>query len=110
MSNKHSRSRNRNRNMGRHTQYTRAIWHAIAAGLATTLPVTGMAADPVTAGVPARKSYEIPAGPLEPALNRFGREAGILLSFPTQLMANQRTRGLAGSYEVQEALARLLEG
>lgn len=57
-----------------------------------------------------RKSYDIPAGPLEAALNRFGREAGILLSYPTELTAGLQTRGLTGSYSVPEALAALLHG
>ncbi|HDR9700364.1 TPA: TonB-dependent siderophore receptor, partial [Burkholderia aenigmatica] len=35
----------------------------------------------------ARRAFDIPAGPLEAALNRFGRDAGILVAFPAELTA-----------------------
>ncbi len=98
----------------------RAIGHAFAAaGLSTAvmlpvfLPGLANAADASTAGTSApttRKAYDIPAGPLEVALNRFGREAGILLSFPTETTAGLQSKGLSGSYSVQEALPLLLQG
>lgn len=98
----------------------RAIGHAFAvAGLSTAvmlpvfLPGSANAADASTAGTSApasRKAYDIPAGPLEVALNRFGREAGLLLSFPTETTAGLQSKGLRGSYSVQEALPLLLQG
>ncbi|WP_338767251.1 TonB-dependent siderophore receptor [Massilia sp. METH4] len=56
----------------------------------------------------ARRHYDIPAGPLEPALNRLGREAGILLAYPADLTTGVRSEGARGAYTVAEALARLL--
>ncbi|RFC37344.1 MAG: Fe(3+) dicitrate transport protein [Candidatus Nitrotoga sp. LAW] len=53
-------------------------------------------------------AYNIPAGPLEGALNRYGREAGILLSYPTELTAGRHSQGLTGTHSVQEALPLLL--
>lgn len=97
-------------------QFTRtalvcAIGHtlavAIPAGL-TLAPVAAIAADATPAT--ARKSHDIPPGPLEAALNRYGREAGILLSYPTELTAGLRSPGLTGSHSVQEALPLLLQG
>lgn len=98
----------------------RAIGHAFAAAGLTTavmlpvfLPGLANAADASTAGTPApapRKSYDIPAGPLEGALNRFGRDAGILLSFPTEMTARHQSKGLSGSYSVQDALPLMLQG
>ncbi|MFN3988091.1 MAG: TonB-dependent siderophore receptor [Rhodocyclaceae bacterium] len=57
-----------------------------------------------------QRSYDIPAGPLEAALNRFGREAGILLSFSTSLTADLHSPGLTGHHDVDTGLARLLQG
>lgn len=88
-----------------------AIGHALAAAIPAALalgPATAMAAD--AAPAPARKSYDIPAGALETVLTRFGREAGILLSFPADLAAGLRSQGLSGAYSVQEALPLLLQG
>ncbi|NHZ33445.1 TonB-dependent siderophore receptor [Massilia rubra] len=85
-----------------------AIGHALATGLVATaaLPGAALAAD----AAPARQAYAIPAGPLEGALNRFGREAGILLSFPSATTAGLYSPGLNGSYAVADGLAQLLHG
>lgn len=58
----------------------------------------------------SRRQFAIPAGPLEPALNRFGEQAGVLLSFSPDLTASRTTHGLQGSYSTSEALAALLDG
>jgi iron complex outermembrane receptor protein len=57
-----------------------------------------------------QRSYAIPAGPLDDALNSFGRAAGILLSYSPESTANLRSAGLQGSYTVQQGLDRLLAG
>lgn len=88
-----------------------AIGQALAAGL---LLAAGSAyaaeAAPASTQAAVRKAYDIPAGALEGALNRFGRESGILLSFPAALTAGLQSEGLRGSYSVQEALPLLLRG
>lgn len=56
------------------------------------------------------RSYVIPAGGLDQALNRFASESGILLSADAQLTAGKRSPGLTGRYSVEEGLARLLAG
>ena len=91
-----------------------AIGHAaVAMGLTTASLLPGMAraADAPAAPAPATaRAYDIPAGPLEGALNRLGREAGILLSFPTETTAGLQSKGLHGRYDVPDALARQLQG
>lgn len=90
-----------------------ALGHAVAAlglGVAALAPGVATAADaPASQPSPAR-AYDIPAGPLEGALNRFGREAGILLSFPPEIAAGLQSKGLRGQYGVPEALGALLQG
>lgn len=55
-----------------------------------------------------RRSYDIPAGTLEDALNRFARQAGITLSFDPAQVAGRTTPALQGEYSVREGLAALL--
>lgn len=58
----------------------------------------------------AARTYSIPGGPLEEALNRFGREASILLAYPADLTAGLRSPGLEGQHTVESGLAALLRG
>lgn len=77
--------------------------------IAAAIPLPdASAAEPARATT--RKTYDIPAGPLESALNRFGRESGILLSFPSALAAHRTSAGLRGEYGVEDALVHLLAG
>lgn len=54
--------------------------------------------------------WNIPAGPLAPALDRFAREAGISLSFDAQSVANRTTPGVQGTLGTSAALSSLLQG
>jgi iron complex outermembrane recepter protein len=89
---------------------------ATAALISTGLPFNAALAAEPSANAraanesPARQSYDIPAGPLEGALNRFGRETGLLLSFPAALTAGRVSEGLHGDYAVPQAFERLLRG
>lgn len=56
------------------------------------------------------RNFNIPAGPLEDALNRFGQDAGLVLAFPPETVAGLRSPGLQGSHGVRDGLTRLLEG
>ncbi|VBB10949.1 Ferric hydroxamate uptake,ferrichrome outer membrane transporter,Outer membrane receptor for monomeric catechols,TonB-dependent siderophore receptor,TonB dependent receptor [Burkholderia stabilis] len=58
----------------------------------------------------ARRAFDIPAGSLEGALNRFGRDAGILLAFPAELTSGLTSGGVHGRFDVDGALDRLLAG
>ena len=55
-------------------------------------------------------SWNIPAGPLAPALDRFAREAGISLSFDASSVANRNTQGVSGTLDTPQALSSLLQG
>ncbi|QHE87158.1 TonB-dependent siderophore receptor [Hydrogenophaga sp. BPS33] len=80
-----------------------AIAAALMAATAPTL-VLAQAADTQT------RDYSIPAGPLENALNRFGRETGILLSFTPETAEDLHSGGLQGRHSVQSGLNALLAG
>jgi iron complex outermembrane receptor protein len=88
---------------------------ALAIGCALSVVAVGgltLGAGPASAqpAVAARKAYDIPAGPLPATLNRFGREAGLLLSYPATLAEGLRSPGLGGSFSVTEAWPLLLSG
>ncbi|WP_271409077.1 TonB-dependent receptor [Pseudomonas sp. Q1-7] len=82
----------------------------LSLGLAATLPLPAMAATLEVGAESQRQSFDIPAGPLEAALNQFGREAGVLLSFSPELTAGRQTQGLRGQYGVDQGLRQLLAG
>lgn len=56
------------------------------------------------------RTYHIAPASVETALNQFGREAGVLISFGSQLAGTLQSRGLEGEYGTEQALAALLEG
>ena len=56
------------------------------------------------------KPYHIAPASLEAALNQFGREAGVLISFGSEVTAGMQSRGLSGNYSADEGLQKLLEG
>lgn len=54
------------------------------------------------------RSFDVPAGPLGPALARLGRQAGVILSVDTALVRAKRGPAVRGSYLVEDALTRML--
>lgn len=52
--------------------------------------------------------YRIPAGPLESALHRFARQAGVLISFDPALVRHLGSAGYEGRASVREGLLHLL--
>ncbi|MGF6129433.1 Fe(3+) dicitrate transport protein [Pseudomonas frederiksbergensis] len=56
------------------------------------------------------KPYHIAPTSLENALNQFGREAGVLISFGSQVTSGVKSRGLEGNYTTEQGLNALLEG
>ena len=64
---------------------------------------------PAALGAEARVYHIAPAS-LETALNQFGREAGVLISFGSQVTSGVQSRGLEGNHTAQQGLDALLEG
>ncbi|WP_339533069.1 TonB-dependent siderophore receptor [Pseudomonas mucidolens] len=58
----------------------------------------------------ALRQYDIPAGNLDQALNRFASASGILLSVDATLTDGKRSPGLQGRYATGPGLERLLAG
>ncbi|PZP06905.1 MAG: TonB-dependent siderophore receptor [Pseudomonas protegens] len=56
------------------------------------------------------QSYHIAPTSLENALNQFGRQAGVLISFGSHVTSGVQSRGLQGQYSPQEGLNVLLQG
>ena len=56
------------------------------------------------------QQWNIAAGPLATALDRFAREAGISLSFDAASVANHTTPGVNGTFDSSTALSSLLQG
>ena len=59
------------------------------------------------AGAEETRYYNVPASSLETALNTFGRQAGILLSFDSARVAGLDSPGINGPHGVEEGLNRL---
>jgi outer membrane receptor for ferric coprogen and ferric-rhodotorulic acid len=84
---------------------------AIASALlATTGLTTGLAIMPAPAQAQTVRSYDIPAGPLATALNRFVEASGVALVYDSALTNGLSSPGLKGSFGTAEALSRLLAG
>ena len=86
---------------------TATIFATIASSAASATSAAD-AADSAQAS--PRKSFDIAAGPLESALNQYGQQARIMLSYPSALTANRHSAGLHGEYDTQQGLVRLLRG
>ncbi|RVT90935.1 TonB-dependent siderophore receptor [Sphingomonas crocodyli] len=56
------------------------------------------------------RSYDIPAGPLATALNRFAEASGIKLFYDASLTNGLSSQGMRGSFGTAEALSRVLAG
>ena len=65
---------------------------------------------PAAADPGVQRIYSIPAGALEGALNRFGRESGLLLSFTQDQVRSLHSPGLQGSHTARAGLDALLRG
>jgi len=83
----------------------------LAAGLGAALgaPPPARAQAPVAAAAPAH-AFDIPAGPLQPGLERFASAAGVNLSYDPGRVAGLSTPGLKGDYTVPGGLRALLAG
>ncbi|GAA0284945.1 TonB-dependent siderophore receptor [Pseudomonas rhodesiae] len=87
----------------------RALRHGLFVGLMATAPMLPTLAYAAEATEEVR-TYAIPAGSLDQALNRFASASGILLSVDATLTEGKRSAGLQGRYAVGAGLERLLAG
>lgn len=77
----------------------------------TACAFTGLASDHAQAQpTQADRRYDIPAGPLDQALNRFAMETGILLTIDASLTAGKHSPGLKGDAQPAAGLQQLLRG
>ncbi|WP_419144766.1 TonB-dependent siderophore receptor [Achromobacter deleyi] len=81
----------------------------IAIGALFVAPGLALPAAAHAQAVQAR-AYDIPAGTLEDVLGRYGRAAGIVLSFKPEVTAGLQSNGLRGSHDVRGGLDALLAG
>lgn len=80
--------------------------HSLALGMAMVMA----AAPAIAQSQEALRNYAIPAGSMSETLNRFGREAGIMLSFSTQATQALKSPGVSGVHTPDSALVALLKG
>ncbi len=83
---------------------------AIASALLVTTAFGAAVIMPGIAHAQAVQSYDIPAGALAGALNRFAEASKIKLFYDSSLTNGRSTAGLKGSFSTTEALSRLLTG
>lgn len=85
-----------------------AICTMLAGGLAAA-PVLAQTQPSAQAARPKLR-FNIPAGPLAPALSRFAEITGIQLVYPSDLVSGLSSPGLSGDFTSTEALQRLVRG
>jgi iron complex outermembrane receptor protein len=81
-----------------------ALRLACAAGL-----LAGATAQAQTASA-QRVAYDVPAGPLQEALNRYAQQAGVAVAIDADKLQGKTSPGLKGSYEIDEGFRLLLRG
>ena len=79
-------------------------------GAANAAPAAGASETVLQAQAAEPRAYDIPAGPLAPALNRFADESGLQMVYDTALAAGQKSPGVTGTMTAAQALTRLLAG
>ena len=85
-----------------------ALCLAVALAAAAAQQARAQAQPP--AAQAAARSFDIAAGPLEPALARFAGAAGVNLSYEPELVQGVSTAGLRGSHTAAAGLGILLAG
>ena len=78
--------------------------------LALALLLSFASVAPLHAAEAPARTYHIAPMPLESALNQFGRDSGVLISFGSQVTQGLQSHGLSGDFTPAQGLAALLEG
>ncbi len=79
-------------------------------GLVLISPTPVLAADQEISSTKQKVNFNVAAGQLTSALNQFGQQAGILLSYSPELASPYKTAGLRGEYSISMGLQKLLQG
>ncbi len=79
-------------------------------GLVLISPTPVLAADQEISSTKQKVNFNVAAGQLTTALNQFGQQAGILLSYSPELASPYKTAGLRGEYSISMGLQKLLQG
>lgn len=87
----------------------RALRRGLFVGLLAAVPLAPSLVQ-AAESAETQRAYNIPAGNLDQALNRFASASGILLSVDASLTEGKRSAGLQGRYAVGAGLERLLAG
>ncbi|CFB61597.1 TonB-dependent siderophore receptor [Pandoraea apista] len=98
--------------------HRRSVCVAVAVTFASTLYANAAHAQTAsppdasanTSSAAITRIYAIPAGSLDSVLTRFGREAGILLTYTPALTAGRQSPGVQGRFDVPGAFGQLLAG
>lgn len=89
----------------------KAVAAAIAAGLlAVNAHAQADSAAESSSYASQTKTYDIPAGSLTQALNRFAKTSGIPLAFEPAMVEGKETRGLKGRFGIMDGFSELLKG
>lgn len=98
-----------NQPMPRRSTIAYAVWLATGgAVLGMATPQDALAQTATQQAPAARQSYDIPAGPLAPALRSLAGTANVLLTFTAEQTSGRTTPGIRGQYTLEEALSALL--
>ncbi len=87
----------------------RALRRGVFVGLLAAVPLLPSLVQ-AAESAETQRAYDIPAGSLDQALNRFASASGILLSVDASLTEGKRSAGLQGRYAVGARLEQLLAG
>ena len=72
----------------------------------------GVAAAAIVLALPAvaqERNFDIPAQDLSAAISRFGRQSGLQIVAPADVMAGLRSTAVSGRMEARAALSRLIQ-
>jgi iron complex outermembrane receptor protein len=86
---------------------------AMTLGSAVAMPAAALAQSPAAVALPSGdevKLFNVPAGPLDTALERFARTAGVNLAYDAASIKGLNTQGLSGKQSIAAGLTRLLAG
>lgn len=81
---------------------------ALAISLALGGAISALPASALAASEAVSQHYQIAAGPLGTALNRFAQQAGVAIVFSAQSVAGLSSPGLNGDYSIDQGFAALL--